>query len=315
MKKSLFLKSLVAVITMIGIISSSAIQVRQVNADTVDQYIKRVCLIAEAEIGTKETGTNHTKYAEYFDKNYPKFYGDKKQNTPWCDIFVDWCFVQAFGYEAARRITYQKSGGTSSSTASYNKYKNHPKTPQPGDQIFYIKGYDSNNKPVMRHTGLVVGVKGKTIYTIEGNTSEKSNVGVKVMRKTKTLDSSMAFGRPDYEYLDYTNFVEVFYKEITRKTCSAADKCKYADELKKDDIKTTIVSVGWKLLDSDGVRGISNDEFVDRMYKALVGTSVDSNKKKHLLEEIKYMNRKAAFEEVAKSSACRDYLKKKGLFK
>lgn len=50
-------------------------------------------------------------------------------------------------------------------------------------------------------------------------------------------------------------------------------------------------------------------------YEVLVGTSVDSNKKKHLLEEIKYMNMKTAFEEVAKSSACRDYLKKKGLLK
>ena len=51
MKKHMFLKSIAAVVTVIGIISSSTIQVKQVNAETTNQYIERVCQIALNEVG------------------------------------------------------------------------------------------------------------------------------------------------------------------------------------------------------------------------------------------------------------------------
>ena len=42
-------------------------------------YAKKVVETAMLEIGYKETGTNHNKYAEYIDKNYPNFYNGPKK--------------------------------------------------------------------------------------------------------------------------------------------------------------------------------------------------------------------------------------------
>ena len=39
---------------------------------------------------------NYTKYARDLDK-ISDFYNGKKNGYAWCDVFVDWCFVQAFG--------------------------------------------------------------------------------------------------------------------------------------------------------------------------------------------------------------------------
>ena len=39
---------------------------------------------------------NYTKYARDL---YPAL-----QGQPWCDMFVDWCFVKAFGQMAARQL-------------------------------------------------------------------------------------------------------------------------------------------------------------------------------------------------------------------
>lgn len=44
---------------------------------------------------------NYTKYARDFDQKYPNWYNGKKNGYAWCDMFVDWCFLTAFGYEKA----------------------------------------------------------------------------------------------------------------------------------------------------------------------------------------------------------------------
>ena len=69
--------------------------------------VERLIGIASGEVGYLEkrsgkdlddkTGNagsaNYTKYARDL---YPSL-----QGQPWCDMFVDWCFVQAFGLIAA----------------------------------------------------------------------------------------------------------------------------------------------------------------------------------------------------------------------
>ena len=67
---------------------------------------------------------NYTKYAKYFDgqrKNY-KFYNGKKQGIAWCDVFVDWCFAQAFGIKTASKVLYQKSNSCGASANWSMKY-------------------------------------------------------------------------------------------------------------------------------------------------------------------------------------------------
>lgn len=90
----------------------------------------------------------------------------------WCDTFVDWCFLNAFGYENALRLTCQpeKSAGAGC-TYSLRYYKNkgqfHTSGPKPGDQIFFGMSIDNSS-----HTGIVEKVDGSKVYTIEGNTSD-----------------------------------------------------------------------------------------------------------------------------------------------
>ena len=82
----------------------------------------KVIQIAENEIGYLEKRTNaklDDKTANAGDKNYTKyardldalgFYNGRKNGFAWCDIFVDWCFVQAYGLEAALKLTNQPLG-------------------------------------------------------------------------------------------------------------------------------------------------------------------------------------------------------------
>ena len=49
---------------------------------------------------------NYTKYARELDIHFC-FYRGIKQGQPWCDVFVDWCFVKAYGVVAGRRLLCQ----------------------------------------------------------------------------------------------------------------------------------------------------------------------------------------------------------------
>ena len=46
---------------------------------------------------------NFTKYAR--DLDAINFYNGRKNGFAWCDVFVDWCFVKAFGERQARPKT------------------------------------------------------------------------------------------------------------------------------------------------------------------------------------------------------------------
>ena len=112
-----------------------------------------------------------------------------------CDVFVDWCFLTAFGYEKALTLLCQpeKSAGAGCTySLGYFKAKGqfYTKNPKPGDQIFF--GTSLSNST---HTGLVVKVDGSTVYTIEGNTSDQ------VARRSYALGSSniLGYGRPAYD--------------------------------------------------------------------------------------------------------------------
>ena len=180
-------------------------------ANEVDKLLK----IAEAEEGYLEKASNasldsdtanagsanYTKYARDLDA-IPNFYNGKKNGYAWCDVFVDWCFVKAFGAEAALKLTCQpeKSAGAGCKySAQYYKAKGQfHKTPKVGDQIFFA----SNGEP--NHTGIVYKVDSSKVYTVEGNTSGASGVvanGGGVFKKSYSLSNSRiyGYGRPAYD--------------------------------------------------------------------------------------------------------------------
>jgi LysM repeat protein len=186
-------------------------------------YDKQKALtIAENEVGYLEKASNsqldsktanaghgnYTKYARDLAK-YP-FYNGKKYGVAWCDVFVDWCFVTAYGKDAALALTFQPTKPVNNSGAGCKYSRDYYKakgrlhsTPQPGDQIFFY----SSDKKQIQHTGLVYKVDANRVYTIEGNTSGASGVisnGGGVCKKSYALNYSRlaGFGRPNWDAED-----------------------------------------------------------------------------------------------------------------
>lgn len=182
-----------------------------------NNYASKVIAVAEAEVGYLEKETNknlysktgnagdenYTKYAYEFDTKYPKFYNGKKNGYAWCDIFVDWCLVKAFGVYPALDLLGQPlkscGAGCTWSAKYYKQIGCFHTTPKVGDQIFFK---DSSGDPC--HTGLVYKVTSSTVYTIEGNTSSAKGVvanGGAVAKKSYSRNYSRiyGYGRPKYD--------------------------------------------------------------------------------------------------------------------
>lgn len=171
-------------------------------------FASAVIAIAKAEVGYREKASksklddktanagnkNWNKYAQYIDTEFPDFYNGKKNGYDWCDIFVDYCFIRAFGVDDAKRLLCQPDHSAGAGcTASYGYYKAAGricKTPCIGAQIFYTKDGKSSY-----HTGLVIDVNDGIITTIEGNSGDQ------VRLKTFAIKSAsiLGFGVPDYD--------------------------------------------------------------------------------------------------------------------
>lgn len=157
---------------------------------------------------------NYTKYARDLD-NIPNFYNGKKNGYDWCDMFVDWCFVQAYGAETAKAMLGQPDKSTGAgcgfSLSFYRKMNRFHTTPEKGDQIFFKSGTS------ITHTGIVYDVDKTKVYTIEGNTSSSSGVvenGGAVAKKSYKLSASFiaGYGRPNYNLIS-----EEYEKEEPKK--------------------------------------------------------------------------------------------------
>ena len=180
-------------------------------------YASKLLEVALAEVGYLEkasksnldskTGNagynNWTKYARDLDA-LGYFYNGPKNGYAWCDVFVDWCFVQAFGPEAAMKLLQQpkKSYGAGCYySAKYYKDKGQFYTnPKAGDQIFFW----NSSKSSVAHTGLVYAVDASYVYTVEGNTSSTSGVvanggGVFKKKYARNYSRIYGYGRPNYD--------------------------------------------------------------------------------------------------------------------
>lgn len=158
---------------------------------------------AQLDDKTANAGSaNWNRYARDIDSKYPNFYNGKKNGYSWCDIFVDWCFIECFGYEKALKMLYQptKSAGAGCQYSA-NYYRAHNafyRQPQVGDQVFFG---DYGNEG---HTGIVIDVAGPVVTTVEGNTSggygvDSNGDGVYIKRYNINTQYIPGFGRPNWE--------------------------------------------------------------------------------------------------------------------
>mgnify|MGYP002514102512 CR=1 FL=1 len=147
--------------------------------------------IASAEVGYHEGPNNKTKYGDTMHALQPS---NMDRNAPWCDAFVDWCILQTckrfgMGVETARKVLCGDFDDyTYNSVALYKKAGRWSNTPRRGDQIFFGGS---------GHTGIVIGVAGGIVNTIEGNKSDE----VRKCSYSKSSPSIIGYGRPRYELL------------------------------------------------------------------------------------------------------------------
>ena len=170
-------------------------------------YCEKVLNLASRQVGYKETGNNHTKYATYFDdpKGAWQWFNTKKQNSEWCSIFICWLFCQNEILGPKKAYTFlgcPKSGPKYNCAAGcgylydYMKAKGYQSSldkAKPGDIIFFKSGGKCS------HVGIVEKTDSKNIYTIEGNVS---NMVKRVTHKRSSKTIYFGIMSPDYAALD-----------------------------------------------------------------------------------------------------------------
>ena len=150
--------------------------------------------IADAEVGYHEGTNNKTKYGDLMHSIQPR---NMDKNAAWCDAFIDWVIYQTckrlgYGAETARAVLCGDFDDyTYNSVALYKKAGRWTQTPKRGDQIFFGGS---------GHTGIVTGVAGGIVNTIEGNKGDK----VTRCSYSKSSPSIIGYGRPKYELIGGT---------------------------------------------------------------------------------------------------------------
>lgn len=171
--------------------------------------IQRLLNVAAAEIGYSEKETNaqlddpqanagdgnYTKYARDLWK--VKFFNGSKTGVEWCAVFVCWCFVTAYGLQAALKLLHLKLGSAAAGVRYLRGFMKSAgrlmDTPKAGD-VVYFWPKDRSDPKKLQHTGIVERVDDTYIYTIEGN----SNNRVERQRYRKDYERIAGYGRPDY---------------------------------------------------------------------------------------------------------------------
>lgn len=141
-------------------------------------------------LGTTQDG-GYTKYGAWFGA----------PTIAWCAFFVSWCANQA----GISSTVLPRIGNCEAMT---NWYKNKGRylyaseaAPRTGDLIFYNWAGGS----VAEHIGIVTGVSGSYIYTVEGNTG--SSYGYRCEAKTRTRGAKYIIGYARPAYNDAETYV------------------------------------------------------------------------------------------------------------
>ncbi len=170
--------------------------------------VDKLISTAEAEVGYREKRSNSQlddKTGNAGSGNYTKYNRDLKAwtgvgslNAQWCQAFVDWCFIKAFGVEGAKKLLYVFTNYTPTGSDAFKKRDRYIRRgagmPERGDVIYFY----STSKGRIGHVGIVYKVGSGKVYTIEGNASDGVN------RKSYNLSNSYidGYGRVDYAALD-----------------------------------------------------------------------------------------------------------------
>ena len=144
-----------------------------------DSPIEKFVSVAESQIGYHEGSNNNTKYGAWYGLNY----------NPWCAMFVSWCAGQVGILDTViPRYCYCPYGVNEYQLAGRYASRNSGYVPKRGDVIFY------QEDGVSSHTGIVTGVNGNIVYTVEGNTSDMVARRSHYMSDTYILGYGISYG-------------------------------------------------------------------------------------------------------------------------
>ena len=178
--------------------------------------------VALKEVGTVEEGDNLTKYGKF----------TKADGLPWCGSFVNWCFNEA-------GIKLPSMVGTAAGAHKLKEVSRWVDTdPKIGDLAFMDFPHDGVDR--ISHIGIVVGVKAKSVITIEGNTSgtgDQRNGGLVMIPERFLGKEIVGFARPKYVDVAYAGD----YPIVEVPTQSAAKPKK---EKTNGKLKATISKLG-----------------------------------------------------------------------
>ena len=113
------------------------------------------------------------------DKNYTIFAKDlykaikeDYQAQPWCDTFIDICFIKVFGIDQAKKYLGGFSSYTPFSADFFKRSGRYSKNPTLGAIVFF------KNTKRIHHTGFIYAIDNvkKEFSTIEGNTNKNDGV-------------------------------------------------------------------------------------------------------------------------------------------
>lgn len=145
----------------------------------------------EKKLGTGEPNAIQDWYRK---RNGPLYNG----NWPWCDATITWaavdsgnynevCFALDYAYTVAHAARFQAAGQWTAMTKGFAGTGIRR-----GDIVFF--DWDgSSNIGAIDHVGIVTGISGNTLLTIEGNTA---NV---CARRARYVHDVAGFGRPKYK--------------------------------------------------------------------------------------------------------------------
>lgn len=190
------------------------------------QHIADLIAVARTQMGYKELNTS-TGYpiAPNASAGYTKYgasFGDP--TGEWCAYFVSWCASQAgIPSSVVPRL------GNCAATVKW--YKNHSVfyqgssgyTPKAGDIVFFNWSGGSTAK----HIGIVTGVSGNNIYTIEGNTGSDRGYMCCARTRSRTAGYIVGYGVPAYN--DAKTYVgsHSFANSVSGSSASFSDSIKY----------------------------------------------------------------------------------------
>lgn len=188
-------------------------------------HIADLIAVARTQLGYTELSTRTgLPLSDDQDGGYTKYGASFGDSTgPWCAYFVSWCATQAgiptsivprLGNCVTAVNWYKARSQYYSSGTGY--------IPKTGDIIFYNWSGGSS----AQHIGIVTGVSGDSVYTIEGNTDSSEGIRCAGKTRSRTAGYIIGYGVPAYNdsgtYVGSYSFASSFSSSAASRSQSIA---------------------------------------------------------------------------------------------